>query len=83
MDDDLVLRERRLELAHDAGVERPAPRDGRAVARVALGREHLDVCAPEQLLGRRAVGGEEGPADRGVDLDDAAVDPVRPAQRMA
>ena len=53
------------------------------VTRVALGREHLAVGASEELSGGGAVGREDGPADRGIDLDDAAVDPVRAAEGVA
>jgi len=54
----------------------------RLVARVALGGVHLAVGAAEQLLRRRTVVGEDRPADRGVDLDDVAVDPIRASERM-
>ena len=81
VDDDLVLLERLLEVAHDAAVERGA--EDVLVARVALRRVHLAVGAGQELAGRQPVLREERPADRRVDLHEASVDPVRPPQGVA
>ena len=51
VDDDLLALQRRLELAHDPGVERAAPRDRGVVAGIPLDHEHLLVRATEELLG--------------------------------
>ena len=81
-DDQLVLLERGLDIAHDAGVDAATHHD-RLVARVALRRVHLAVRAGEKLLGGRAVVGEHRPADAAVDLHGRAVDAKRPPQRVA
>ena len=76
--DDLVPFERGLEIADDTAVQRRS--EHRLVARIALRRVHLAVGARDQLARREPVLGEERPADRGIDLDQAAVDPIRPAE---
>ena len=81
-DEELVLLERRLDVADDAGVDAAAEQH-RLVDRVALRRVHLPVGTREQIHGRRAVVREDGPADAPVDLDGRAVDAKRPAQRIA
>ena len=81
-DDQLVLLERGLDVAHDAGVD-AAAHQHRLVARVAFRRVHLAVRAGEELLGGRAVVGEHRPADAAVDLHGRAVDAKRPSQRIS
>ena len=67
-DQELVPLERCLDVADDADVDAAAEHQ-RLVARVALRRVHLTVCVREEILGRRAVVREHGPADAPVDLD--------------
>ena len=81
-DEQLVLLEGGLDVAHDAGVD-AAPEEHGLVADVALRRVHLTVGTGEKLLGRRAVVGKHGEADAPVDLDAGRVDPERPAERVA
>ncbi len=81
-DDQLVLLERGLDVAHDAGID-AAAQHHRLVARVALRRVHLPVGSRQELLCGRAVVGEHRPADAAVDLHGSAVDAKRPAQRIA
>ena len=79
--DDLVALERGLEVPHDAAVERQPHH--RFLARVALRRVHLAVGPREQLARCEPVLREERPADRRIDLDQAAVDAIRPAECVA
>ena len=81
-DEQLVLLQRGLDVAHDAGVD-AAPEEHGLVARVALRRVHLTVGAGEELLGRHAVVRIHGPADAPVDLDACAVDAEGPTERLA
>ena len=80
-DEQLVLLERGLDVAHDARVHAAAEEDV-LVARVALRRVHLAVRAREELFGGRAVVREDREADAAVDLDRRALDPERTSQRV-
>ena len=80
-DDELVLLERRLDVANDAGVHAAAEQQ-RLVHGVALRRVHLAVGPGEELVRRCAVRRVHGPADARVDLDGRAADAERATQRV-
>ena len=80
--DELVLRERRLDVADDAGVD-ASVKEQRFIRRVPLRRVHLAVGPREQIVSGRSVVRKHGPADAGVDLDGGAVDRERLSERMS
>ena len=78
--DDLTALERALQILDDAPV-RPSRQCG-FLARVALRRVHLTVRLREQVVRRQPVLREQRPADRGVELDEAALDLVGPLEHL-
>ena len=83
VDDDLVSAQRDLEFADDACIQRaPAGHCG-AITGVSLCREHLHVGSTEQLLWSGAVCREQCPSNRRIDLDDAALESIRPSEGLA
>ena len=80
MHDDLTALERALQILDNRPV-RPSRQCG-FLARIALRRVHLTVRLREQMVGREAVLREQRPADRRVELDEAAFDLVGPLEHL-